>query len=69
MGDGKVGFALTERLSKDGHDVVVIDQNPKVLEECQQAADIMVVQGNGASMDVLREAGIESAEPAHRRDE
>lgn len=62
VGDGKVGFALTERLSKDGHDVVVIDQNPKVLEECQQAADIMVVQGNGASMDVLREAGIESAE-------
>ena len=62
VGDGKIGFALTERLSKDGHDVVVIDRNPKVLEECQQSADVMAVQGNGASMDVLREAGIESAE-------
>lgn len=62
VGDGKIGFALTERLSQDGHDVVVIDQNPRVLEECQQAVDVMAVQGNGASMDVLCEAGIESAE-------
>lgn len=62
VGDGKIGFALTERLAKDGHDIVVIDRNPKVLAECQQAADVMVVQGNGASMEVLKEAGIAGAE-------
>lgn len=62
VGAGKVGLALTERLAEDGHDIVVIDQNPKVLEECQQAADVMAVQGNGASMDVLQEADVMSAE-------
>ncbi len=62
VGDGKIGFALTERLAKDGHDVVVIDRDPRVLEECQQAADVMAIQGNGASMDVLKEAGIANAE-------
>ena len=62
VGDGKMGFALTERLSKDGHDVVVIDRNARLLEECQQSFDVMAVQGNGASMEVLMEAGVESAD-------
>ena len=29
IGDGKVGYTLTEQLSKEGHDVVVIDKNPR----------------------------------------
>ena len=58
VGDGKIGFGLTKRLAKDGHDIVVIDRNAKVLETCQQAVDVMAVQGNGASMEVLKEAGI-----------
>ena len=62
VGDGKIGFGLTERLAKDGHDIVVIDRNAKVLETCQQAVDVMAVQGNGASMEVLKEAGIENAQ-------
>ncbi len=62
VGDGKIGFGLTERLAKDGHDIVVIDRNPKVLEACQQSVDVMTIQGNGASMEVLKEAGIESAQ-------
>ena len=62
VGDGKIGFALTKRLAMDGHDIVVIDRNARVLEESQQAADIMTVQGSGASMDVLKEAGIQNAD-------
>ena len=30
VGDGKVGVALTEQLSSEGHDITVIDSNPKV---------------------------------------
>ena len=33
VGDGKVGVALTEQLSSEGHDITVIDSNPKVLEQ------------------------------------
>ena len=26
VGDGKVGFALTQQLAREGHDIVVIEQ-------------------------------------------
>ena len=31
-GDGKIGSMLTRQLSSEGHDITVIDSNPKVLE-------------------------------------
>ena len=62
VGDGKVGVTLTAQLSAAGHDVVVIDSNPKVLEQSLEAYDVMVVQGNGASMQVLEQAGIRGAD-------
>ncbi len=33
VGDGKVGYNLTKQLSKEGHDIVVIDSNKDVLQE------------------------------------
>lgn len=62
VGDGKVGVALTEQLSREGHDITVIDSNAKVLEQSVEAYDVMVVHGNGAAMHVLREAGAENAD-------
>ena len=61
VGDGKVGVALTEQLSSEGHDITVIDSNPKVLEQSLESYDVMVVHGNGASIGVLKEAGVEDA--------
>ena len=62
IGDGKVGYTLTEQLSKEGHDVVVIDKNPRALRQSVDVLDVMAVQGNGASLDILREAGAERAD-------
>lgn len=56
VGEGKVGSTLAERLSKESHDVTVIDKNPQVLLESQEALDILTVIGNGASLETLREA-------------
>lgn len=56
VGDGKVGLALTRQLSKEGHDLTVIDSNPKVLNENIENYDILTVEGNGASIDTLRRA-------------
>lgn len=58
VGDGKVGVALTEQLSKEGHDLVVIDSNRKVLEASLESYDVMVVTGNGAVMKVQQQAGV-----------
>lgn len=58
VGDGKVGFALTQQLAREDHDVVVIDSNKMVLKESQQMLDIQVVHGNGASPLVQRTANV-----------
>ena len=52
VGDGKVGLTLTEWLSEEGHDLVVIDSNAEVLQEALETFDVMVVSGNGASLNV-----------------
>lgn len=58
VGDGKVGFALTQQLAREGHDIVVIDSNKMVLKESQQMVDIQVVHGNGASPVVQSAASV-----------
>lgn len=62
VGDGKVGFALTVQLSKEGHDVVVIDSNKLVLQEAQQSLDVNVVHGNGATLKVQKMANVGDSE-------
>lgn len=61
VGDGKVGALLTEYLSGEGHDVVVIDSNPKVVESAVNSYDVMGICGNGASYQVQKEAGVQKA--------
>ena len=62
VGDGKVGFMLTKLLSKEGHDLVVIDSNAAVLRESQEALDVAVVTGNGACVEVQREADVQHSD-------
>ena len=61
-GDGKLGSMLTRQLSAEGYDLTLIDANLKQLESSEERFDIMVVQGNCASMDVLDQAGVKEAE-------
>ena len=50
VGDGKVGYTLAKTLSQEGHDIVVIDNNKRILQESQDALDVAVVEGNGAKI-------------------
>ena len=61
-GDGKVGSMLTRQLSAEGYDITLIDANPKVLESTEEMYDIMAVQGNCATMEVLEQAGVRDAD-------
>ncbi|MDO4544316.1 MAG: Trk system potassium transporter TrkA [Clostridia bacterium] len=58
VGDGKVGYTLAEQLTKEKHDVVIIDNDASVLEKSQELLDVMVVVGNGASMHIQRMAEV-----------
>ena len=57
VGDGKVGFTLAEHLSREDHDVTIIDTRDDALKRASDALDVMCVKGNGASIATLREAG------------
>ena len=62
VGCGKVGVTLIERLSKEGHDITIIDKNAQKIQEITNLYDIMGLVGNGASYNVQMEAGIESTD-------
>lgn len=61
-GEGKVGSNLTRQLSAEGYDLTLIDAKAKVLEVSEERFDIMAVQGNCASMEVLERAGVKEAD-------
>ena len=62
VGAGKVGYFLAERLMRDNHSVAVVDKDTTVCEEITRHLDILVINGDGCSPGVLKEAGIERAD-------
>ncbi len=62
VGCGKVGATLIEQLSREGHDITIIDQNAQKIQEITNQYDIMGMTGNGASYNVQMEAGIENTD-------
>ena len=58
IGAGKVGFKLAEKLSEEGHEVLVIEQNEERRKILRENLDVLVSGGNGASPRVLSDAGI-----------
>lgn len=62
VGCGKVGITLAEQLDQEGHDITVIDNKASVIDSVTNHMDIMGIVGNGASSNVLIEAGIERAD-------
>ena len=61
-GAGMVGATLTRVLSAEGHDVTLIDSTSSVLNNNLEQYDVMGIQGNCASMEILQEAGVMEAE-------
>lgn len=62
VGCGKVGVTLVEQLTKEGHDITIIDQDASRVREIVNLFDIMGLVGNGASYNVQMEAGIEETD-------
>ena len=56
IGLGKVGRALTAQLTAENNDIVVIDQNPDLIEDIVNIYDVRGVPGNGGSYEVQKEA-------------
>ncbi len=62
VGAGRVGYFLSEKLSGEGQEVVLIDRDPDKLRRIERDLNIMTVQGSGASARILEEAGIDKTD-------
>lgn len=62
IGDGKVGSTLAEQLSREKHEVTLIDRSGEPLEQSNNQLDVMIVEGDGASHAVQQEAGVDRAD-------
>jgi trk system potassium uptake protein len=62
IGAGEVGFNTARMLSQEGHDVVLVEQDEALVERASEQLDALVIQGNGASPKLLKEAGIQRSD-------
>jgi trk system potassium uptake protein TrkA len=62
VGCGKVGTSIASLLNAEGHDIVVVDIDRNAVQNLSNSLDIMGIEGNGASYEVLAEAGAEKAD-------
>ncbi|MGI9100302.1 MAG: NAD-binding protein [Solirubrobacteraceae bacterium] len=62
IGCGEVGQHIARTLSAERHDVTVVDADGARVEAMQDELDALVVAGNGASPQFLRELGARGAD-------
>ena len=62
VGDGKIGSALAEQLSREGHEITIVDRSGAPLQRTVEDLDILSIEGNGATYATQLEAGVDEAE-------
>ena len=62
IGAGEVGLNTARMLSHEGHDVVLVEKDEKLVEKATEELDALVIAGNGANPKLLNEAGIRSSD-------
>lgn len=62
IGGGKIGYHLVRSLRSEGHEVAVIEKDTRVCEAIADQFGVMVLNGDGTSPVLLREAGIVRAD-------
>ena len=62
IGAGEVGQYLAQRLTAEGHDIVVVEQDPRLAAKLAESLDIQVVVGSGSDPASLSAAKTDRAE-------
>lgn len=62
VGDGKVGHTLAVNLTREGHDITMIDRDDEVLQKAEDTLDALCIRGNGANAKTLIDAGVDKAD-------
>ena len=62
IGAGKIGYNIAETLSKEGHDVYVIEKDEERKQIVEENLDVQVMLGNGADSRLLESIDVEDAD-------
>ena len=61
-GVGEVGSHLAKMLSNEYHDITVIDDDAKKLEAVASIADVICVEGDSTTFEILKQASVAKAD-------
>lgn len=62
IGGGKVGVMLASELANENHDIVIVDNDKEKAKLYSETMDVMTIYGNGALVEVQREADVDHAD-------
>jgi len=62
VGAGEVGSYVAERLSRQGHDIAIVENSARRLRAVAERLDVLTVLGSGTSPRIMAEAGLDQAD-------
>lgn len=62
IGLGNIGKTILHSLADDDHTITIIDENKSTVEDLIEKYDVQGVVGNGACLDIQKEAGMADAD-------
>ena len=62
IGLGTIGKTILKNLSSKKHSITIIDEDKELIETLIEKYDVHGVVGNGASLDIQKEAGVKGAD-------
>ncbi len=62
IGLGTIGKTILKNISRKGHNITIIDEDKDKIESLIQKYDVSGIVGNGACIDIQREAGVKDAD-------
>ncbi len=62
VGAGEVGFHTAGRLAEEGHEVVLVENDPQRLRRVEESLNVLALAGSGAQAETLETAGVRSCD-------
>ena len=62
VGCGRVGRTIVHQLEKEGHSITIIDKDAHALQSIAGSQNVMAIEGNGATFDMLKEADVDNCD-------
>ncbi|MGI9601785.1 MAG: Trk system potassium transporter TrkA [Acidimicrobiales bacterium] len=62
VGAGEVGSYVADRLSREGHDIVIVEMNDARRRQLEDELDVLFVAGSGTHPSTLHQAGLSRAD-------